>query len=240
LKESFDVSFKVSPYLSLRVSFDIYYKVAFKVSYDVSLNGSCPLLMLYLSMFFCYEDLITAMQPSLSVYVLIFPRLCSRCDWVRIPPQSDVFYRVSACNVGGFFNKRARDTSAAKASLGAFPPILFAPRNKNLKLAVEFSKASRLFFHAAIYRCFDDFNHTNGQTVTLQNGSQMHMAKAIILAIYCDHPAARKCCLCGSACPQCFARQSEFANPPLPDTPIQMRTPGNVAAKQQVFFGRNF
>jgi hypothetical protein len=62
------------------------------------------------------------------------------------------------------------------------------------------------------------------------------MAKAIILAIFCDHPAARKCCLCGSACPQCFCRQSDFANPPLPDTTIVVRTPGNVAAKQQVVF----
>ena len=120
--------------------------------------------------------------------------------------------------------------------MGAFPPILFAPRNKNLKRAVEFSRASRLFFHAAIYRCFDDFNRTNGRVVTLQNGCQMNMAKAIILAIFADHPAARKCCLCGSACPQCFARQSDFANPPLPDTTIQVRTPGNVAAKQQVIF----
>jgi hypothetical protein len=136
--------------------------------------------------------------------------------------------------VGGFFNKHARDSSLAKASLGAFPPIPFAPRNKGLTRAVNFARASRIFFHAAIYQCFDDFNRTNGKVVTLQNGTQMKMAKAIILAIYCDHPAARKCSLCGSACPQCFTRQADFANPPLPGTTIQMRTPGNVAAKKQV------
>jgi hypothetical protein len=50
---------------------------------------------------------------------------------------------------------------------------------------VDFSKASRLYFHAAIYKCYDDFNRTNGTVVTLQNGTQMNMAKAIILAIFC-------------------------------------------------------
>ena len=141
---------------------------------------------------------------------------------------------MSAFYVGGFFNKRARDTSAAKASLGAFPPIPFAPRNAKLKLAVDFSRASRLYFHAAIYKCYDDFNRTNGTVVTLQNGIEMNMAKAIILAIYCDHPAARKCCLCGSACPQCFTSQPEFAMPPSGGSML-MRTPENVAVKKQVF-----
>ena len=139
----------------------------------------------------------------------------------------------SAFHVGAFFNKRARDTSHAKASLGAFPPIFFAPRNKKLKLAVDFSLASRLFFHSAIYKCFDDFNRTNGAVVTLQSGLKMNMAKAIILAIFCDHPAARKCCLCGSACPQCFARQPDFAKA-LIDGRMLLRTPGNIEVKKQV------
>ena len=139
---------------------------------------------------------------------------------------------MSAFYVGAFFNKCARDTSAAKASLGAFPPIPFAPRNAQLKRAVDFAKASRLYFHAAIYKCFDDFNRTNGTVVTLQNGIQMNMAKAIILAIYCDHPAARKCCLCGSACPQCFCSQPDFAKPPSVGNML-MRTPGNVAVKNR-------
>ena len=141
---------------------------------------------------------------------------------------------MSAFYVGAFFNKCARDTSAAKASLGAFPPIPFAPRNAKLKRVVDFAKASRLYFHAAIYKCFDDFNRTNGTVVTLQNGIQMNMAKAIILAIYCDHPAARKCCLCGSACPQCFCSQPDFAKPPSVGSML-MRTPGNVAVKKKVF-----
>jgi hypothetical protein len=62
----------------------------------------------------------------------------------------------------------------------------------------------------------------------------MNMAKAIILAIYCDHPAARKCCLCGSACPQCFCSQPDFAKPPSVGSML-MRTPGNVAVKKKVF-----
>jgi hypothetical protein len=138
-------------------------------------------------------------------------------------------------SLGGFFNKRARDTSLAKASLGAFPPVPFAPRNAKLKRAVDFVRASRIFFHAAIYKCYDDFNRTNGAVVTLQNGTQMNMAKAINLAIFCDHPAARKCCLCGSACPQCFTSQSDFAKTPIPGTML-MRTPGNIAVKKQVSY----
>ena len=46
--------------------------------------------------------------------------------------------------------------------MGAFPPISFAPNNVKLKRAVDFSRASRLYFHAAIYKCYDDFNRTNG------------------------------------------------------------------------------
>jgi hypothetical protein len=117
--------------------------------------------------------------------------------------------------------------------LGAFPPISFAPRNVKLKRAVDFSRASRLYFHAAIYKCYDDFNRTNGTVVTLQNGTHMDMAKAIILAIFSDHPAARKCCLCGSACPQCFTSLRDFAKPPIGGTML-MRTPGTVAVIQKV------
>ena len=119
------------------------------------------------------------------------------------------------------------------ASLGAFPPISFAPRNVKLKRAVDFSRASRLYFHAAIYKCYDDFNRTNGTVVTLQNGIHMNMAKAIILAIFSDHPAARKCCLCGSACPQCFTSLRDFAKPPIAGTML-MRTPGTVAVIKKV------
>ena len=117
--------------------------------------------------------------------------------------------------------------------MGAFPPISFAPRNVKLKRAVDFSRASRLYFHAAIYKCYDDFNRTNGTVVTLQNGTHMNMAKAIILAIFSDHPAARKCCLCGSACPQCFTSLRDFAKPPIGGTML-MRTPATVAVIQKV------
>ena len=137
--------------------------------------------------------------------------------------------------IGAFFNKRARETSAAKASLGAFPPILIAPKNATLKRALDFKRASRIFFHAAIYQCFDNFNRSSGTVVTLQNGIKMTMAKAIILAIYCDHPAARKCCLCGSACPQCFTSKVDFAKPPMEGNMV-LRTPGSVAAQKIVRF----
>ena len=135
--------------------------------------------------------------------------------------------------LGGFFKKHARDTSMAKASLGAFPPIIFAPRNAKRKLAVDFNKASRIYFHAQIYQCFDDFNRTQGTTVTLQNGTRMLMAKAIILAIYCDHPACVKCCLVGSACPQCLTRRSDMGRPPESGI-MEMRTPAIVALKRTV------
>ena len=137
--------------------------------------------------------------------------------------------------IGAFFNKRARETSTAKASLGAFPPILIAPKNAKLKRALDFQRASRIFFHAAIYQCFDNFNRSRGTVVTLQNGFKMTMAKAIILAIYTDHPAARKCCLCGSACPQCFTSKVDFAKPPTTGNMV-LRTPGSVAAQKIVRF----
>ena len=141
--------------------------------------------------------------------------------------------------IGAFFNKRARETSAAKASLGAFPPILIAPKNAKLKRALDFQRASRIFFHAAIYQCFDNFNRSRGTVVTLQNGFKMTMAKAIILAIYTDHPAARKCCLCGSACPQCFTSKVDFAKPPTTGNMV-LRTPGSVAAQKIVRFNVRF
>jgi hypothetical protein len=117
--------------------------------------------------------------------------------------------------------------------LGAFPPIPIASRNAKLKRAVDFVRASRLFFHGAIYKCYDDFNRSDGAVVRLQNGRKMNMAKAIILAIFSDYPAARKCCLCGSACPQCFTSLRDFAQPPIGGTML-MRTPGTVAVIQKV------
>ena len=156
----------------------------------------------------------------------------SNCgSWLVHKYNNDQF-RSPLC-VGAFFNKRSRETSEAKASLGAFPPIPIAPRNVTLNKAWRFTRACRLHFHAAIYKCFDDFNHTNGRVVTLQNGIKMNMAKALILAIYCDHPAGRKCCLCGSACPQCLTGQPDFAKPPIGGTML-LRTPSNVADKKKV------
>ncbi len=133
--------------------------------------------------------------------------------------------------LGRFFKKHARESSSAKASLGAFPPIHFALKNKELKLAKDVRTASHVFFHAQIYNCFDEFNCSQGTVITLQRGAKLDMAKAIILAIYCDHPAAIKCCLCGSACPQCFTIKVDMRRPPI-DGIMQNRTPAAVPAKK--------
>ncbi len=91
-KLSFDISYKVC----LNVPFNISFQVSFDISYNVSFNVCCV------------EDLITAMEPSLSVYVPIIFLLCawlyvccsSMCDWVRKPP----FRVVLRCKTTECFN----------------------------------------------------------------------------------------------------------------------------------------
>jgi hypothetical protein len=39
----------------------------------------------------------------------------------------------------------------------------------------------------------------------------MYFARACILAIFADHPAARKCTLTGSACPVCFTPEKKMS-----------------------------
>jgi hypothetical protein len=53
--------------------------------------------------------------------------------------------------VGAFFNKHARESSLAKVSLGSFPQVHIAKTNAQLKVAQEFTKAARAFFHSCIY-----------------------------------------------------------------------------------------
>ena len=59
--------------------------------------------------------------------------------------------------------------------------------------------------------CFRAFNRKGGAVVPLQTGGVMYFARACILAIYADQPAARKCTLTGSACPVCYTPESKMA-----------------------------
>lgn len=45
-----------------------------------------------------------------------------------------------------------------------------------------------------------------------QTGRWLYIARAVILAIYADHPAAVKCTLVGSACVQCFVGEKQMDN----------------------------
>ena len=59
--------------------------------------------------------------------------------------------------------------------------------------------------------CFREFNRKGGAVVPLQTGGYMYFARAAILAIYGDQPAARKCSLTGSACPVCFTPANKMS-----------------------------
>jgi hypothetical protein len=136
--------------------------------------------------------------------------------------------------VGAFFTKQARDSSLAKISLGSLPPIHIAKCNRLLKAAVDFNKAARNLFYGAIYKCYTDFNDTDGVTCELQHGEKIHMAKAIILAIYTDQPAATKLSVTGSACPQCYTAKNIMGTPPrVRGTPLALRTPHGMKAKRR-------
>lgn len=135
--------------------------------------------------------------------------------------------------MGAFFRKYARESVLAKVSLGTFPNINIAPKNKNKKAAVNFVKSSRQFFHHEMLKCFDEFNRSEGKTITLQTGENMTFSKAIILAIYGDFPAASKCTVTGSACPQCFRMQKDFAIPPT-DGLFTLRTPAQVETRRNI------
>ncbi len=118
-------------------------------------------------------------------------------------------------------------------SLGAFPPIHIAKTNAKLKAAEDFTKATRAFFHSCIYQCYADFNATNGVLVQLQHGEVLHISKAIILAMYTDQPAATKCSITGSACPQCYTAQNIMRTPPrVRGSALVLRTPNGMEARR--------
>ena len=132
---------------------------------------------------------------------------------------------VCAC-----FNKHARESSLAKASLGTFPKLIAAPQNKTLTAFTQFTKDARAYFHKAILQCFDDFNRRPPTIVQLQSGEELRFSKAIILALYCDAPAAAKCTHTLEACMQCFTQERDMAAVPILGT--EMRTEENMLRKR--------
>jgi hypothetical protein len=68
--------------------------------------------------------------------------------------------------------------------------------------------------------CFDEFNEKGGAVVPLQTGGFKYFARAVVLAIYADHPAAIKCAVVGKACPQCFTPEEIMNLPPAFDRPM--------------------
>ncbi len=113
--------------------------------------------------------------------------------------------------MGAFFNKGARESSFAKASLGTLPKLIPAPQNKQLTAFTQFDKDARAFFHNAILQCFEDFNRRPPTIVHLQSGEELRFSKAIILATFCDAPAAAKCTHTLDACIQCFTQERNMA-----------------------------
>ena len=116
-KVSFHISFNVSFYVSFHVSCNACLYVSFNVSIDVSFEVSfhiCIHFLIHVSFklcfdvmyFVCFEDLITEMEPSLSVYCpmcvpvssCMFVSYCLMCDWVRKPAFTGVLsYKTAAC-----------------------------------------------------------------------------------------------------------------------------------------------
>ena len=106
--------------------------------------------------------------------------------------------------VGGFFRARARESTDSKVSFGTFPKVPFPACNRDLVKVKIFLKQLRHSQMNAIYGCFTRFNDRGGAVVQLQTGTPLYLARAVILAVYADFPAARKITLTGSGCVQCF------------------------------------
>ena len=113
--------------------------------------------------------------------------------------------------VGGFFRARARQSTDSKVSFGTFPKVPFPTCNRDLEKVKLFLKQLRHSQMNAIYRCFTRFNDRGGAVVKLQTGTPLYLARAVMLAIYGDFPAARKITLTGSACVQCFVPHDKMS-----------------------------
>ena len=137
--------------------------------------------------------------------------------------------------VGGFFRAQIRESTDAKVSFGTFPKVHFPPENRKLDKVKLFMKKMRHHHLKAIYNCFTRFNKRGGAIVhlqvpshaippaqqtrpliffafplTLQTGPILYFARAVILAIYGDEPAAKKITLTGSGCVQCYVPKDAF------------------------------
>ena len=136
--------------------------------------------------------------------------------------------------VGGFFRKDARESTYAKSNLGNLPAVDFPKTAKDAENVKRFSKDLRNYQIAAIRKCFADFSAQGGAVVRLQSGKFVYFAKAVVLAIYADHPAAVKCCFTGSSCPQCYTARDDMASPPA-DGVLYMRTNENMNHRKRYF-----
>ena len=107
--------------------------------------------------------------------------------------------------------------------------------NSELTAVKAFKVALRHAQHAAIFECFRNFNRKGGAVVPLQTGGEVYFAKACILAIFADQPAARKCSLTGSACPVCYTPE-KFMNL-VEQEPCNAlhRTEDNMKCRKRIF-----
>lgn len=104
--------------------------------------------------------------------------------------------------------------------------------NKNLAQVKLFKEGLRHHQLRAIRTCFEEFNQKGGAVIKLQTGKLIYFARAILLAIFADHPAAVKCSLTGSACPACYTEKTEMANEPGVHGFV-LRTPENMMLRRQ-------
>ncbi len=92
--------------------------------------------------------------------------------------------------MGGFFNRRARESLFSKYSLGTIPAVAVAPANKNRVVYERFCKTLRAFCHEAILACYTEFNNAGGAMLRLQYDDRLlYFPRAVILAVYADFPA---------------------------------------------------
>jgi hypothetical protein len=112
--------------------------------------------------------------------------------------------------------------------------LFFLQNNKGLKVVKDFRLALRRAQHAAIYKCFRTFNQKGGAVVKMQDGRHIYFARACILAIYADQPAARKCSLTGSACPVCYTPEKRMARADQEPRHALMRTEANMRKRKRI------
>ena len=132
--------------------------------------------------------------------------------------------------------RHARESTYAKASLGTVPDVPVASVNRNRVVVKEFRSTLRAACHESILGCYQAYNRKGGCIVPMQSGSSLYFPRACILAIYADSPAATKCTLTGSACPQCFTPRRRMAN--TVGNVLKMRTDENMHVEQQLL--RNY